>query len=141
MEVSIFHHALMLLVDLTVFSFTTSLAKYSLDFLSISSKNKKEHEHDVVSQLHFQEHVSAVVIQLVGSTIAALGSFVHILDQHFLGSKLSYSIEITESVGFILIALSSIIFLNHMKKEETPGHPFFMREYGFLTKIKQKPCQ
>ena len=39
--------------------------------------------------------------------------------------------------SLIVLLLSGILFMRHMILEETPGHPYFVKEYSIVGEIKE----
>jgi len=116
-------------VDILVFMVMASMLKLSYAFTKLSLKNREAHVSDAVAQMHYQDHAVAVIFSLIGSTIGTVMSVFHILQQHVLLVDIYWS-EIGLCSGFIFLALSGIMFMRHMICEETPGHPYYVREHG-----------
>lgn len=119
----------MVLVDVTLLVLMSSMLKFSYNFMKLSILNKKKHEYDPVAQLHFQDHATAVIFALIGSTLGTVSAIWHIFEQHILRMQ-TWASEVSLSISFVMLGISGAMFMRHMIKEETPGHPFYVREYG-----------
>jgi len=119
---------LMIAVDIVVLMVMTSTLRFSLSFTKLSLRNKKAHNLDAVSQMHFHDHAIAVIFSLVGSSVGVLMAAFHILQQHILRVDTYWS-EMGLAGSFVILACSGLLFMRHMICEETPGHPYYIREY------------
>ena len=97
----------------------------TLRFFYLTWQTHKTHPDDPIVQQHFMEHSIAAAFAFIGSLIGSLYSVVHLfsLDQGVLS-------EIPFSVAMMFLLLSGIAFMVHMIKEQTPNHPFYVRENG-----------
>lgn len=71
---------------------------------------------------HFFEHLTAALVALVGSGSSAILKAAHTLMPQPVG--LDLTVEILMNVSFTILAISGIIFVAHVTKEETDGHQF-----------------
>ena len=123
---------IMMLVD----SFVCALAGLYLitvfQFIRAARQNLTEHYSDAIVSLHFTDHLYSSVVGLIGGTITFASSVFHFIAQNIIikSDLILRQIEICEDLGVIVIFFSGIMFMIHMRKEETPGHPFYIREYG-----------
>ena len=67
----------------------------------------------------------AAAFAFLGSLLGTLYSFIHLFNSH--QGSLS---ESPFTVAMLLLLISGIAFMLHMIKEQTPGHPFYVREMG-----------
>jgi len=95
----------------------------TLRFFYLSWQTRNTHSDDVVVQQHFMEHIVAAAFAFMGSLIGTLYSIVHLFstDQGELS-------ELPFTVSLVFLLVSGGAFMVHMIKEQTPHHPFYIRE-------------
>jgi len=93
------------------------------DFFGFAWGTHKTHLNDPVVQQHFAEHAIAAALAFLGSLIGVIYSVVHLFS-----IRQGELPETPFSVAILLLLLSGIAFMQHMIKEQTPGHPFYVRE-------------
>jgi hypothetical protein len=71
---------------------------------------------------HFFEHVVAAVLLFSGSLSGAAILAVHTATA---GPAAYDSVEVALNLCYSIMAAAASVFVNHMIKEETPGHPFY----------------
>jgi len=100
---------------------------FTLRFFYLSLKTVKIIEDNNIMMTHFIEHLVATAFSFLGSMVGAIYSFIHLFsaDQGELP-------EYPFTISLFLIVISGLLFMVHMVKEQTPGHPFYMREYANL---------
>jgi len=94
-------------------------------FFILSFHTRNKHPDDSVIQQHFLEHAVAGLFSFIGSFIGTIWSVIHLLSTN--QGELS---ENGFSVAILFLLFSGIAFMYHMIKEQTPGHPFYVREVG-----------
>ena len=97
----------------------------TLRFFQLSWETRNAHADDVIVQQHFMEHAVAASMAFMGSLIGVVYSFVHLFSSH--QNMLS---ETPFSIAMLLLLISGMAFMVHMIKEQTPGHPYYIRETG-----------
>ena len=101
-----------------------------IKFMKMAKQNIAEHSEDAVASLHFQEHTLAAWFGMTGSAISLVASIFHAVYQNIIGQPVVPYIEELQSLGLVFLVISGWLFIQHMTKEETKGHPFYIREYG-----------
>lgn len=97
----------------------------TLWFFKLSWSTHKTHPDDNLVQQHFAEHAVAAALAFIGSLLGVLYSLAHLF-----ASKQGALSEMPFTVVTLFLLLSGIAFMLHMIKEQTPGHPFYVREVG-----------
>jgi len=94
-------------------------------FFYLAWQTRNAHSDDVIVQQHFMEHAIAAAFAFIGSLIGVLYSLVHLfsIEQGVLS-------EMPFSISMLFLLISGIAFMVHMIKEQTPHHPFYVRENG-----------
>jgi uncharacterized membrane protein YjfL (UPF0719 family) len=71
------------------------------------------------------EHAIAASLAFIGSLLGVLYSLVHLfnIEQGVLA-------ELPFTISMLFLLFSGIAFMLHMIKEQTPHHPFYVRENG-----------
>jgi len=102
-------------------AFLTSLIVFYLR----AWQSRNVHRDDEIIQQHFLEHSIASFFAFLGSSLGFVWSIVHLfsVDQNTLP-------EIPFTVSSMLLIAGAFLFVVHMTKEQTPGHPFYQREVG-----------
>jgi len=97
----------------------------TLRFFYLTWKTRQSHPDDPIVQQHFAEHSVAAVLAFIGSLIGVLYAIAHLfsIDQGHLS-------EMPFTIAMLFLLLSGTAFMIHMIKEQTPGHPFYIRENG-----------
>jgi len=97
----------------------------TLRFFYLAWQTHNAHSDDVVVQQHFLEHAIASSFAFIGSLLGMLYSLVHLfsVEQGVLS-------EIPFTISMLFLLISGIAFMVHMIKEQTPHHPFYVRENG-----------
>ena len=97
----------------------------TLKFFWMAWQTQKSHPDDAVIQQHFMEHSIAASLAFLGSLLGSIYSVVHLfsLSQGTLT-------ETPFTVAMFFLLASGIAFMIHMIKEQTPKHPFYIRETG-----------
>jgi len=113
----VIHDSLMLTTSIMVFI-------GSIWFFIRTLLNLKTHGHDIITHRHFFEHAVAVAFVSVGALFMIVSDSVHLFSQ-----IQSAVIEYPESIPEMLLRAGIFLFLIHMIKEQTPNHPFYIREY------------
>ena len=92
-------------------------------FFVLAWHTRESHPDDEVVQQHFMEHAIASALGFVGSLVGFIYSLVHLfsIEQNVLP-------EFPFTVAMFFMLCSGIAFMSHMIKEQTPGHPFYVRE-------------
>jgi hypothetical protein len=101
-------------------------------FINQAKTNYIEHSSNSVIKEHFTEHLVGCSVGILGGVISFGFSIIHFLAQNIYGASLAMikQIEYGTDIGGILILASGILFLEHMTREETKGHPYYIQEYG-----------
>jgi len=123
----------MLLFDASRFAICVLFLIFTLRFFYLSLKTVNSVEGDNVTMHHFIEHLVATAFSFLGSIIGSIYSFIHL----FIGKQGELP-EYPFTISLFLIVISGILFMIHMIKEQTPGHPFYMREYGLSEQSEDK---
>ena len=97
----------------------------TLRFFQLSWNTRHAHADDVIVQQHFMEHAVAASMAFMGSLVGVVYSFVHLFSSH--QNMLS---EKPFSIAILFLLVSGMAFMLHMIKEQTPGHPYYIRETG-----------
>jgi len=97
----------------------------TLRFFQLSWKTRNAHSDDVIVQQHFMEHAAAASMAFMGALIGVVYSIVHLFSTH--QSTLS---EKPFSIAMLFLLISGMAFMLHMIKEQTPNHPYYIRETG-----------
>jgi len=97
----------------------------TIRFFYLSWNTHNIHSNDVVVQQHFMEHAIAAFFAFMGSMLGVVYSLIHLFS-----SKQGTLSEIPFTVAETFILISCIAFMIHMIKEQTPKHPFYIRENG-----------
>jgi len=97
----------------------------TLRFFYLAWHTRNAHSDDVVVQQHFMEHAVAASFAFTGSLIGVLYSIVHLFS---IEQGIMSEMPFTWSLFFLLV--SGIAFMVHMIKEQSPHHPFYVRENG-----------
>jgi len=95
----------------------------TLRFFYLAWQTRNAHSDDTVVQQHFLEHAIAAAFAFIGSLLGVLYSIVHLFS---VEQGLMAEIPFTASLFFLLA--SGIAFMVHMIKEQSPHHPFYVRE-------------
>jgi len=95
----------------------------SLRFFYLAWNTHKQHPNDAVVQQHFAEHAVAATFAFLGSLLGTIYSIVHLFSPN--QGELS---EAPFTVAMFFLLLSGTAFMLHMIREQTPGHPFYVRE-------------
>jgi len=95
----------------------------TLRFFYLAWQTHNAHSDDVVVQQHFMEHAIAAAFAFIGSLLGVLYSIVHLfsVEQGVLS-------ETPFTVSMLFMLISGVAFMIHMIKEQTPHHPFYIRE-------------
>jgi len=94
-------------------------------FFRLSWQTRNSHADDLVVQQHFLEHVIAASLAFMGSLIGVVYSIIHLL-----AKSQNHLVEYPFSLAMGLLLVSGLAFMLHMIKEQTPGHPYYIRENG-----------
>jgi len=97
----------------------------TLRFFYLSWQTRNAHSDDVVVQQHFLEHALAAAFAFIGSLLGTLYSIVHLFSGEQGGLP-----EMPFTVSLFFLLVSGIAFMVHMLKEQSPHHPFYVRENG-----------
>jgi len=97
----------------------------TLRFFYLAWQTRNTHSDDVVVQQHFMEHAVAAAFAFIGSLIGTLYSIVHLFSVE--QGRLP---EMPFTVALFFLLVSGVAFMIHMIKEQTPHHPFYVRENG-----------
>jgi len=94
-------------------------------FFYLAWQTHNAHSDDVVVQQHFMEHAIAASFAFIGSLLGVLYSLVHLfsVEQGALA-------ELPFTISMLFLLISGIAFMIHMIKEQTPNHPYYVRENG-----------
>jgi len=95
----------------------------TLKFFILAWNTRKSHPDDEVVQQHFLEHTAASSLGFIGSLVGVVYSIVHLFSVEQGGLP-----EFPFTVAMFFMLCSGIAFMAHMIKEQTPGHPFYVRE-------------
>jgi len=95
----------------------------TLRFFYLSWQTRDAHSDDVVVQQHFMEHVVAAAFAFIGSLLGVLYSIVHLFS-----TEQGVLSEMPFTVSLVFLLVSGVAFMIHMIKEQTPHHPFYIRE-------------
>jgi len=95
----------------------------TLRFFWLSWRTKESHPDDEIVQQHFMEHAIAAGVSFIGALFGTVWSFAHLVSIHQ-----SMVIELPQSIALDFILISSTLFMAHMIKEQTPNHPYYIRE-------------
>jgi len=101
-------------------------------FIKMSKSNLEHHKDSSVVLEHYTDHLHACMIGLIGGVLSFSFSVIHFLAQNIfeLGEAALDQIEYGMDFGIIMVLVSGIMFMLHMAREETPGHPYYIQEYG-----------
>jgi len=115
------------------FSYLYSAGK----FVKAAKRNMKEHRKNRINEEHFTDHFWASLVGIFGGCLVFAFSILHFIGQniYIIANSILEKIEYGENIGFVCVLFSGVMFMYHMKAEETPGHPFYIQEYG----TKDKP--
>jgi len=94
-------------------------------FFYLSWTNRNNHADDAIIQQHFMEHALAASFALLGSLVGTVWSTVHMLSLE-QGTLPEYPF----STAIVFLLISGMLFMLHMIKEQTVGHPYYQREMG-----------
>jgi len=97
----------------------------TLRFFYLAWQTHNAHSDDAVVQQHFLEHAVASSFAFIGSLIGVLYSIVHLFS-----AEQGTMPEIPFTVALFFLLVSGIAFMVHMIKEQSPSHPFYVREHG-----------
>ena len=102
-------------------------------FFNLSWQTRNAHPGDYIVQKHFMEHAIAASMAFIGSLTGVIYSVVHLfsLEQNTLSEE-------PFSVAMMFLLISGTAFMTHMIKEQTPGHPYYIRENGELNEKLNK---
>jgi len=119
----------MMLLDSTVCVASFMYIKKGLKFIETAKNDDIVRYPDLVIREHFTDHLQAVVVGLVGGCLSLVFSIVHFIAQNlfFMDEEELIFIEYGTEIGIVLVFVSGIMFMSHMIKEETPGHPFCVK--------------
>jgi len=95
----------------------------TLRFFVLAWNTRKSHPDDEIVQQHFMEHAIASSLGFIGSLVGVIYSIVHLFSIEQGGLD-----EFPFTVAMFFMLTSGIAFMAHMIKEQTPGHPFYLRE-------------
>jgi len=125
-----------MLVDSTVCALSGAYLAKAFDFIIKANKNKKMHCSNPINREHFTEHLVSCATGLVGGVLSFGFSLIHFFAQNVfnLSENVLSQIEYGTDAGIIMVLVSGMMFMDHMTREETRGHPFFAKEYGEITK-------
>jgi len=115
---------MMIFDSLRVVLFATFLI-VTLRFFYLAWQTKDAHPDDAVVQQHFLEHAIAACLAFIGSLLGTLYSFVHLFT-----TRQGHLMEEPFTVAMFFMLASGIAFMWHMCNEQTPNHPFYVRENG-----------
>jgi len=116
---------MMYLLDAGRVALFTVFLVATLKFFYLAWQTRNAHSDDPVVQQHFLEHAVAAAFAFVGSLIGAIYSIVHLFSVEQGGLP-----EMPFTAALFFLLLSGIAFMLHMIKEQTPYHPFYVRENG-----------
>jgi len=122
----------MIAVD-TFVCVASSLYLYNaIAFVRAARRNVEQHKTNTITQEHFTDHLYACVVGLLGGSLSFVFSILHFLAQNIFTSEESIlsNIEYGSDLGIVFVFVSGVMFMAHMTREETPGHPYFVQEYG-----------
>jgi len=113
-----------LIFDCVVMSICIMYILTSIDFI----KSKKTDITNPIHIEHSNEHFLIAVIGILGgamsfsfSLLSFFGTYIYKVSDEVI----SY-IDIVRELGFVLIVISGILFMIHLKKEETPSHQYYV---------------
>ena len=95
----------------------------TIKFFILAWNTRKSHPDDEIVQQHFMEHAIASALGFVGSLVGFIYSIAHLFSVKQGGLD-----EFPFTVAMAFMLFSGIAFMSHMIKEQTPGHPFYVRE-------------
>jgi len=95
----------------------------TVKFFILAWNTRKRHPDDEVVQQHFMEHAIAALLGFIGSLVGFIYSLAHLFSIEQEGLS-----EFPFTVAMFFMLCSGIAFMSHMIKEQTPGHPFYVRE-------------
>ena len=104
--------------------FVTFLAA-TVKFFYLAWNTRKSHPDDEVVQQHFMEHAIAAALGFTGSLVGFVYSLAHLFSSAQGGLS-----ELPFTVAMFFMLCSGIAFMAHMIREQTPGHPLYVRETG-----------
>lgn len=121
----------MVLSDALLVTVAGMYMHYAVCFVKMAQANTNAHNRDAVVQQHFNEHFLACLVGIFGATVTFLSSIVHLIEQNIINASESTlaHIEYVQDFGISVTLISGILFMIHMRHEETKGHPFYCREY------------
>jgi len=120
----------MLINDIGIICLLGTFIGNAYHYIILASKNTAEHAKDPIVQQHFSEHAFACMFAFLFGSSAFAFSVLHLVYQNFSNIVLPMWLEIGQTVSYGGLILVGILFIVHMRREETVGHPFFIREYG-----------
>jgi len=98
----------------------------TLRFFWLAWQTREAHPDDLIVQQHFTEHVFAAALAFVGSLLGSIYSLVHLFTLEQKGGLTEFPF----TVAMFFLLLSGTAFMLHMIKEQTPDHPYYIRENG-----------
>jgi len=126
---------MMMVMDSIVCGLAATYLMSTIHFIRTARGNVGAHPDDAIAQQHFTDHLNASMIGLFGGTLAFGFSILYFFAQNVFPTppNIVDQIEIGKSLGIISVLGSGVSFMMHMMKEETPSHPYYIREYGVDT--------
>ena len=123
---------LMIATDLVIIATVIVYALVLARFIRLARFNVDHHPNDVVARQHFSEHFLAASVAFAGTATTTVFSVLHLIGQDILQVPLVNieQIEMWRNISMSVLVFGSVMFALHMISEETPGHQFYIREYG-----------
>jgi len=115
----------MIFTDALVASALAYLSYTLWRFLCMAQGNVGKHESGSDEAFHFVDHLIAGTLGFIGCTVGAMVSIVHLVLQNTGSHAVPEYVELLGNVAYSLLFIAATLFVHHMIKEETPGHPFF----------------
>jgi len=122
----------MIAMDSVICAASATYLLEAIHFVQAAKVNIDNHKMDGVRREHFTDHLWACSIGVLGGVVSFAFSLIHFIAQNILHlcEDMISQIEYGTDTGMALVLLSGVLFMLHMRREETPGHPFYVQEYG-----------